>query len=96
MLYLSKFEYNNINGWSEGCSPADHWGFYYPLRKEDYMNFEMKGKYKVATPKDEKCAKAYWGLKKVTSKTIDLLEVTSDNLQEKIFGEFDKLAELEY
>lgn len=96
LLYLSKFEYNSINEWSEGCSPANHWAFYYPLRNKDYLDYEMKGEYKVATPKNEKGSKAYWGLKKVTSKTIGLLEVTSDNLQEKIFGEFDKLAELEY
>lgn len=93
-LYISKFEYTNINEWSEGCSPANHWAFYYPLRNVDYMNFKVKGEYKVATPKNEKSSKAYWGLEKVTSKAIDLMEITSDNLQEKVFGEFDKLAEM--
>lgn len=95
LLYISKFDYERINEWSEGCSPANHWVFYYPLRNEDYMNFEVKGQYKIATPKSEKSSKTYWGLKKVISKAIDLIEVNSDNLQENIFGEFDKLAELE-
>lgn len=95
LLYISKFEYNNINEWSEGCSPANHWVFYYPLRNGDYMNYETRGDYKIATPKNDKSSKTYWGLKKVTTRTIDLLEVTSDNLQEKIFGEFDKLAGME-
>lgn len=94
-LYISKFEYAYINEWSEGCSPANHWAFYYPLRNESYMDYETKGNYKVATPKNEKNSKTYWGLKKVTSKSIDLLEVTSGNLQERVFGEFDRLASLE-
>ncbi len=94
LLYISKFEYSNLNEWNEGCSPANHWAFYYPLRNEDYMDYKIDSQYKVATPKNEKSSKSYWGLKKVTSKSIRLLEVTSDNLQEKIFGEFDKLAEL--
>jgi hypothetical protein len=94
LLYISKFEYESINEWSEGCSPANHWAFYYPLRNENSMIYEIKGEYKVTTPKNEKSSKSYWGLYKVTSKTINLLEVTSNNLQEKIFGEFDRLMEM--
>lgn len=96
LVYLSKFEYTNINEWSEGCSPANHWVFYFPLRNEGYMNFTTKDGYKISIPKNEKCSKTYWGLKKVTTKTIDLMEITSENLQEKIFGEFDKLTNFEF
>lgn len=96
LLYISKFEYYNINEWREGCSPANHWAFYYPLRNEDYMQIASKGDYKVATPNGEKSSRTYWGLNKVTSTSIPLHEITSENLQEKIFGEFDRLERLEY
>ncbi|MFJ5762274.1 hypothetical protein ACIQAA_24755 [Neobacillus sp. NPDC093182] len=32
-IRLSKFEYENMQNWASGCSPANHWRFYYPLRK---------------------------------------------------------------
>lgn len=94
LIYLSKFEYHDLNSWNEGCSPANHWAFYFPLRYDHYMDFTIEREYKIATPKNEKSSKTYWGLKKITTKSIDLFEVTSENLEEKIFGEFDKLADL--
>ena len=95
LIYTSKFEYFNLNNWDEGCSPANHWAFYYPLRNEDHMNFVTKDDYKVITPKNEKCSNTYWGLKKITSKSVSLFDITADNLLEKIFGEFDNLAKLD-
>jgi len=93
-IYLSKFEYNDIDTWSEGCSPANHWVFYYPLRNSNYMNFNYIDNLTIAIPQNEKVSKTYWGLKKVTTKKLDLFEVTSENLQEKIFGSFDELSKL--
>jgi hypothetical protein len=93
-INLSKFEYQNINSWSERCSPANHWVFYYPLWNLSYMDFEEANGYSIAVPKNDSASKTYWGLKKVTTKTIDLFDVTSDNLQELIFGSFDKLYEM--
>lgn len=93
-IYLSKFEYADMNSWSEGCSPANHWVFYYPLRYSDYMNFSITDDLTIAIPKNEKASKTYWGLKKVTTKKLDLFEVTSGNLEEKIFGAFDELARI--
>ncbi len=95
LVFISRFDYFKINEWSEGCSPANHWAFYYPLRNEDYMDFDIKGGYKIATPRNDKSSKTYWGLKKIISKSISLLDITADNLQDKVFGEFDRLAELE-
>ncbi len=91
-IYLSKFEYEDINDWEEGCSPSDHWAFYYPLRKPDYMNIKEKKDITIATPQSEKASRTYWDLKKVTTKRIDLFEVTPENITEKIFGNFDKLS----
>lgn len=93
-IYLSKFEYNDINDLSEGCSPTNHWGFYWPLRNSEYMNFDYMDDKSIAIPKNEKASKTYWDLKKVTTKKLDLFEVTSENLREKIFGTFDELAKI--
>lgn len=93
-IFLSKFEYENINGWSEGCSPANHWVFYHPLRNKNYMDIKKTKGMTVATPQNEKASRTYWGLKKVIGKKLDLMEVTSENVKEKIFGSFDELAAL--
>ena len=93
-IYLSKFEYNDINEWYEGCSPADHWGFYWPLRSSEEMSFDSRENITIAIPKNEKASKTYWDLKKVTTKNLDLFEVTSENLKEKVFGTFDELSKL--
>lgn len=93
-IYLSKFEYDNINGWNEGCSPANHWVFYWPIRSGDKMNFSADGEYFIGVPKEEKVSLSYWGLKQVTFTRIDLMSVHSGNLKEKIFGTFDLLKEV--
>lgn len=93
-IYLSKFEYYDINSWKEGFSPAYYWIFYYPLSNSNYMNFNSYNDINIATPQNEKASKTYWGLKKVTTKKLDLFDVTSENLAEKIFGTFDELAKL--
>lgn len=95
LLFLSKFEYFNINEWSEGCSPANHWAFYYPLRNEGYMDFQIKDDYKIVIPKNDKISKTYWGLKRAITKTISLFDITADNLKEKVFDEFDRLSNLD-
>ena len=91
-MYLSKFEYNDINKWNKISSPSDHWGYYWPLRNSEYMNFDYINDKSIAIPKNEKASMTYWNLKKVTTKKLDLFEVTSENLREKIFGTFDELA----
>lgn len=93
-IYLSKFEYADMNSWSEGCSPTNHWVFYDPLRLLDYKNFSINDDLTIAIPKNEKVSKTYWGLQKVTTKKLDLFEVTSGNLEEKIFGAFDELGRI--
>lgn len=95
-IYLSKFEYNDINSWSEGCSPANHWVFYYPLRNEDYINLVQHNEYWVGTPKNEKASSTYRGLKKVVFYKLDLMSITSTNLKEMIFDRFDLLKEVDF
>lgn len=90
-IYLSKFEYSDINSWSGGCSSANHWVFYWPLRDEDNMDFIWQDDMWICTPKNEKYALRHWGLKKVICYEEDLMKVTSDNLKQRIFDRFDLL-----
>ena len=91
-IRLSKFEYSDIQDWAKGCSPANHWRFYYPLRNEEYMNIREEGDILYSTPKrQEDSDRYYWGVKKVTSNRVPLTEVTGENVVEKVFGVFDNL-----
>lgn len=92
LVYLSKFEYSNMEAWGVGSSPAEHWRFYYPLRRADLMNFSTIGEYKVATPKNDSSSKTYWSLTKIVTKTISLFDISANNVQEKIFDEFAALS----
>lgn len=95
LVYLSKFEYKDINEWGKGCSPADHWAFYWPPVDDRLMDIIENQDYSIATPKNEKSSNTYWGLKKVITLEINLMEITSENIKEKIFDNFDRLRNLE-
>lgn len=91
-IRLSKFEYENIQGWTSGCSPINHWRFYYPLRNGDIMDIQEDGEYSNITVKDlEASNRHYWGVNKITSKRISLTDITADNAVEKLFRTFDSL-----
>lgn len=93
-VFLSKFVYEDINSWSEGCSPANHWAFYYPIRRKDLMDITNENGYRISRPKNKKNSETYWGLKKAITSEIPLLDLNADNLQNKIFGEFDRLSKI--
>ncbi|OQC00354.1 MAG: hypothetical protein BWX78_01226 [Firmicutes bacterium ADurb.Bin099] len=95
LIYLSRFEYHDINAWSKGCSTSDFWGFFNPIRRNDDMDFSEEGDFRVGVPKNQKSSDTYWGLKKVVTKTVDLFDITAENVGEKIFNEFDRLANIE-
>lgn len=93
-VFLSKFEYENISDWNLGCSPTNYWAFYWPLRKEDSMDYKELPEYIKVTPKptlEEKIAKDYWGLKRLVYMNIPLVKITSENANDMIFGNFEKL-----
>jgi len=94
-LVLTKFEYTNIGDWHEGCSPADHWGFHQPVHPGKKLPFSVAedGLYRVITPTNSKKAENYWDLNRAVSKSYPLVDVTSANMIEMVFGSFDKLAE---
>ncbi|MDR7079551.1 hypothetical protein J2Y03_004609 [Neobacillus niacini] len=91
-IRLSKFEYENMQNWASGCSPANHWRFYYPLRNRDIMDIKKDGDTLSITPIDQEASnRYYWGVKKITSKSIPLIGLNADNVVEKVFKTFDSL-----
>lgn len=95
-LLLSRFEYDSLEDWEEGCPVSDHWGFYQPVHKEyaRYFGFERSGANLISIPKDNAASESYWGLKRVVTVTRPLIEITSANLREAVFGSFDRLSAL--
>lgn len=89
---LSKFEYDTLQDWDSGCSPSNHWRFYYPLRNNDIMGILKDEDYLYITARDQEASdRYYWGVKKITSKRISLTDITADNVLEMVFGTFDNL-----
>jgi hypothetical protein len=96
-VYLSKFEYEDISSWNKGVSPADHWGYYRPIDTE-YAGFNKtpidgKDGYYITIPTEDTKTK-YWNLKKCVYTNIDLIQINSSNVSEKIFDTFDTLKYL--
>lgn len=96
-VYLSKFEYEDISDWGEGVSPTDYRGFTEPIDCEDngFIENMIKDRdgYFISKPTPE-VKDRYWGIKRVIYTKIDLLEIDSNNIDEKIFGEFDTLKDI--
>ena len=93
-VHLSKFEYEDISGWSVGCSPANHWVFHYPVHGESIVNVNWEGDYRVALPNSAKSKQTYWGMKKVVSVSVRLTDIKADNLKKLVFGTFDTLKDI--
>jgi hypothetical protein len=81
-----------MQNWASGCSSANHWRFYYPLRNSDIMDIKKDGDTLYIRPIDQEASKRYyWGIIKITSKTIPLIGLNADNVVEKVFKTFDSL-----
>lgn len=91
-VYLSKFEYEDIALWEKGTSPSNHQHFYYPTKAE-YMDIQMIGEeIYLATPEMKETADQYYaGVRKVSFVQLPLMSVTAENVEEAIFGNFEKL-----
>lgn len=92
-VFLSKFEYTDMGSWTSGCSPANYWAFYWPIRIDE-MDYEKHTDVSVAIPKksmEQKIAKDYWGLKRVVTVEVPLIELTADNVKDKVFGSFERI-----
>ena len=94
IYYTCKFEYEDIKEWTSGISPSSGWAFYYPTDiKDNRLEFtELQNGYIQGLPKPF-YKKSYWGLERTIFKSGDLIEINSDNVNSKIFEEFNKLKE---
>jgi len=89
---IAKYEYADIQSWSAGCSPADHFGFYEPLYSGS-LQFENKDAvYSAEVADTEGIGKRWWGLRRITGTDIPLTDITNENAYEKIFGGFRSLS----
>ena len=91
-IYIGKFEYKDICSWTLGCSPANHYIFYDAVHNGELFKLESEGDIKVSVPVDEKVSGKYWGLKKVTFKEINLVDINADNYYDEIFGAIESLS----
>lgn len=91
-LNAVKYVYNAAVDFERYISPADHWRYYYPVQDEvgDFTQIENEI-YIESKPKD---AENKYSLNRVVFKTFPLIEITADNVKEKIFDTFDKLSAL--
>lgn len=102
VLALAKFIYDDVKLLESGIekiSPADYWKFTNPLYELDDKMDESDestdfGYVVHRTAKNEEFQKYYMSLNRVVYTTVPLHEVTADTLKDKIFGTFDKLADL--
>lgn len=92
--YVSKFEYEDVKGWSKGISPSAWWAFYFPTNINDNrIEFsKIDDIYTVGVPKGS-YKKTYWGLDRAVFRSGDLLELNSDNINNYIFEQYNKLKE---
>lgn len=93
-IHLSKFIYKNgdIQDWDKGCSPTNHWVFFDPLHNKQTMRIKIENNCSILTPiNQDYSVRNYWGVEKIVSKQIPLMDVTADNVVEKIFATFDSL-----
>ena len=96
-VYISKYEYKNIDTWSGQFSAADNWRFYWPVRKREYFKQEKIGEYDIYLPEvNSEIAreKYYLGLERAVRYSEDLVDINSDNIAEKIFERFNLLRDI--
>ena len=94
-LYISKFCYKNIEGWSSNRSASNEWGFSHPRTNfEDKFIIEQKGKDTYSEPRNEKYSDLYGGLKKAVFRKDTFSDITSENIGRKVFAVMDELQNL--
>ena len=91
-LNVVKYVYNDVVDFERYISPASHWIYYYPIHNDtnEFTQIENEN-YIESKPND---AENRYGLNRVVFKTFPLVEIMADNVNEKVFDTFDKLAAL--
>lgn len=89
-IIMGKHRYkNNVSGWSFGV--GDFWLFVDPRWREESFDFFNKDGALKSTPKTEETKTRYRELEVSEFVTVDLLDITAQNIQSRIFGQLDTL-----
>ena len=98
VIYLAKYEFENISGWTHSYfSAAAHWLFADPIhsKQNGFLIDALKEHEGCFVSQPVKAQKEkYWKLVRVVYTKICLTQVTSDNVNSLIFGGFDTLKYL--
>lgn len=89
-LEMAKFEYEDIEHFSSGVSPASYYYFEEPLYAVDYE--EMEDNLLVAEMPEE-ITQRCWGVKRVVCTDVPLVDVNCENAYDIIFGTFKMLKD---
>jgi len=95
IINAAKYIYNAPIDFERYISPSDWSKYGEPLRNDD-ENFihEHLNDFKKSIPKSDDVSKKYLGINHALFAEFPLSEINAGNIQEKIFGTFDKLAAL--
>lgn len=93
-VVVSAFNFD-IEKWGKGISPADIWAFSEPLDidyEERFIHTKMEDNdFWIVKPVNEETTQRYWEFNYAIYREYKISEMTSDNINEKIFREFEKM-----
>ena len=98
MLYIAKIDFGDISNWTKGCSPSNHGLFYDAIHAVALYEEDVQDGFVRIKPRSgyaEKVSSSFWGFKELTRMDIKLVEVTSNNYKEKIFGTIETLSRID-
>lgn len=93
-LYITRFHYAaGVGKWSARCKPTDEWGFTHPKWNKSKFDIIEKDGLIISKPLRAKVSDAHWGLTYALYKGDSFSDITSDNVEKKIFAVMNKLAQ---
>lgn len=81
-----------LTGWENGISPSHYWEISNAVNhRDEFITDKLKEDYYKSKPISESVSKKYWKFKDAIFKEYDLTEITNENIEEKVFIEFNKM-----
>lgn len=92
-IRVAKYVYNDKILSRLSLARNDEWYYSHPFwNKEIFSVTEEESGYKKSLPRSQNVKKKYLGLNYALFAEFPLSEIKADNVKEKVFGTFDKLA----
>lgn len=92
-LLIGQYKYD-LENWGKGISPASYRQLSDVLHLNKNFNIELldsNSDYYKSTLLNDNLIDKYWNFEEAIFKSYDLMDITSDNVEEKVFREFDKM-----